>query len=58
MQKHIFYIFLLAVLTAFSASAQKKTFRNIRFSQHDFVDTVKIKIWDGAVIIPVEINGK
>jgi len=58
MQKHIFYIFLLAVLTAFSASAQKKTFRNIRFSQHDFVDTVKIKIWDGAVIIPVEINGE
>jgi len=58
MKKNIFFLFLLAVLTAFSASAQKKSFRNIRFSQHDFVDTVKIKIWDGAVIIPVEINGE
>ena len=58
MQKHIFYILLLVILATFSASAQKKTFRNIRFSQHDFVDTVKIKIWDGAVIIPVEINGE
>ena len=58
MKKNFFFLFLLAVLTAFSASAQKKAFRNIRFSQHDFVDTVKIKIWDGAVIIPVEINGE
>ena len=58
MKKNIFFLFLLTVLTAFSASAQKKAFRNIRFSQHDFVDTVKIKIWDGAVIIPVEINGE
>ena len=58
MKKYFFFLFLLAVLTAFSASAQKKSFRNIRFSQHDFVDTVKIKIWDGAVIIPVEINGE
>lgn len=58
MKKNIFFLFLLAVLTAFSASAQKKSFRNIHFSQHDFVDTVKIKVWEGAVIIPVEINGE
>lgn len=53
-----YYIFLLVVLTTFSASAQKKAFRGIHFSQHNFVDTVKIKIWKGAVIIPVEINGE
>lgn len=58
MKKHVFYILLIAIITAFSASAQKKSFRNIHFSQHDFVDTVKIKVWDGAVIIPVEINGE
>ena len=57
MKKHILYTLLLVVVTAFSASAQKKPFRGITFSRHHFVDTVKIKIWDGAVIIPVEING-
>ena len=58
MKKLPFFILLIAVLTSSPASAQKKSFRNIRFSQHDFVDTVKIKVWDGAVIIPVEINGE
>ena len=47
-----------AVLTSLSVEAQKKPFRDIHFSQHDFVDTVQIKIWDGAIIIPVEINGE
>lgn len=58
MKKHILYTLLLVVVTAFSALAQKKPFRGITFSRHHFVDTVKIKIWDGAVIIPVEINGQ
>jgi hypothetical protein len=58
MKKLPFFILLIAVLTSSPASAQKKSFRNIHFSQHDFVDTVKIKVWDGAVIIPVEINGE
>lgn len=58
MKKHVFYILLIAILTAFSASAQKKPYRNNRFSQLGFVDTVKIKVWDGAIIIPVEINGE
>ena len=58
MKKRLFYIFLLIFLTSFSTSAQKKSFRNIHFSRHHFVDSVKIKIWDGAVIIPVEINGE
>ena len=46
------------VLTSLSVEAQKKPFRDIHFSQHDFVDTVQIKIWKGAIIIPVEINGE
>ena len=46
------------VLTSLSVEAQKKPFRDIHFSQHDFVDTIKIKIWNGAIIIPVEINGE
>lgn len=58
MKKHILYTLLLVVVTSFSATAQKKPFRGITFSRHNFVDTVKIKIWDGAVIIPVEINGQ
>jgi hypothetical protein len=58
MEKHLFYLLLFVILTSFSASAQKKSFRNILFSQHDFVDTVKIKVWEGAVIIPVEIKGE
>lgn len=46
------------VLTSLSVKAQKKPFRDIHFSQLDFVDTVQIKIWNGAIIIPVEINGE
>ena len=57
MKKRILYIFLLVVFTTLSSAAQDKAFRAISFSQHNFVDTVKIKIWDGAIIIPVEING-
>ena len=58
MKKHLLYTLLLVVVTSFSATAQKKNIKGISFSQHNFVDTVKIKIWNGAVIIPVEINGE
>lgn len=58
MKKRILYIFLLFVLANLSASAQKEYYSGIEFSRHHFVDTIKIKIWDGAVIVPVEINGE
>lgn len=58
MRKHTLCILLLVVLASFSASAQKNRYSSIVFSQHHFVDTVKIRVWDGAVIIPVEINGE
>ena len=49
-----FFVFMMFL----QASAQKKPYNGIEFSRHNFVDTLKIKIWDGAVIIPVEINGE
>lgn len=58
MKKHILFTLLLVVVMSFSATAQKHLIDGIKFSRHHFVDTVKIKIWDGAVIIPVEINGQ
>ena len=58
MRKHLFVTLLLVFLTSFSATAQKKPYHGIQISRHNFVDTVKIKIWDGAVIVPVEINGQ
>ena len=58
MKKLYLLLICFIVLTSLSVEAQKKPFRDIHFSQHDFVDTVKIKIWDGAIIIPVEINGE
>ena len=55
--KAIIIAILFVFMMFLQASAQKKPFRNIDFSQHDFVDTIKIKIIDGALIVPVEING-
>lgn len=52
------FTLLLVVVMSFSATAQKKPYHGIQISRHNFVDTVKIKIWDGAVIVPVEINGQ
>jgi hypothetical protein len=57
MKKHILSL-LLVIATSFAATAQKNPYDRIKFSRHGFVDTVKIKIWNGAVIIPVEINGE
>jgi len=57
MKKNILSL-LLVIATSFAATAQKNPYDRIKFSRHGFVDTVKIKIWNGAVIIPVEINGE
>lgn len=48
MKKFCLLLICFVVLTSLSVEAQKKPFRDIHFSQHDFVDTVIIKIWDGA----------
>ena len=58
MKKFCLLLICFIVLASLSVEAQKRPFRDIHFSQHDFVDTVQIKIWKGAIIIPVEINGE
>lgn len=40
------------------AAAQRLSDRYFGISEQDFVDTIKIKIWDGAIIVPVEIEGE
>ena len=54
--KHtIAIVFLLAV--ALHSEAQDPYAKSFTISQHNFVDTIKIEIWKGAIIIPAEING-
>ena len=48
----------LLVLLSLAASAQDIDLTDFTLSRHDFVDTVKVKIIDGAVIVPVEIEGE
>lgn len=48
----------LLVLASLSATAQVMDFTNFTLSRHDFVDTIKVEIVDGAVIVPVEIDGE
>ena len=48
----------LLMLVSLSASAQDIDLTDFTLSRHDFVDTVKVEIIDGAVIVPVEIEGE
>ncbi len=49
---------LLCVVACWQASAQHLSDRYFGVSQQVFTDTIKIKMWDGAIIIPVEIEGE
>ena len=50
---------VLLLLAAFwQAPAQRLSDRYFGISEQDFVDTIKIKMWDGAIIVPVEIEGE
>ena len=52
---------LLALVTTTSVLAQnliKTATTPVSFSKRDFVDTIKIKVIDGAVVVPVEIEGR
>ena len=56
-------ITILLTLVAVAAGAQDKVswksfLKAVEFSQRDFVDTIKVKIESGAVIVPVEIAGR
>ena len=48
-------IFLLAI--ALHSVAQDPYAKSFSICRHNFVDTIKIEIWKGAIIIPAEING-
>ena len=52
---------LLAIIATTSIVAQdliKTATAPIGFSKRDFADTIKIKVIDGAVVVPVEIEGQ
>ncbi|MBO4615286.1 MAG: hypothetical protein J5709_09235 [Bacteroidales bacterium] len=48
---------ILVSLTSLQSVAQNAKTLDFNISRTNFVDTVKIKIWDGAAVVPVEING-
>ena len=49
---------LLLFAAFWQAPAQRLSDRYFGISEQDFVDTIKIKMWDGAIIVPVEIEGE
>ena len=52
---------LLALVTTTSVLSQnliKTATTPVSFSKRDFADTIKIKVIDGAVVVPVEIEGR
>ena len=61
MNKQTIITILLALGTTTSVLAQnliKTATTPVSFSKRDFVDTIKIKVIDGAVVVPVEIEGR
>ena len=61
MNKQTIITALLTIITTTSIVAQnliKSATSPISFSKKDFADTIKIKVIDGAVIVPVEIEGQ
>ena len=61
MNKQTIITILLALVTTTPVLAQnliKTATAPVSFSKRDFADTIKIKVIDGAVIVPVEIEGR
>ncbi len=61
MNKKTIITMMLALVATTSIVAQdliKTATAPISFSKKDFADTIKIKVLDGAVIVPVEIEGQ
>ncbi len=53
-------VFIVLLTAWFSSPSTAQTLESKRFTldRENFVDTIKIKIWDGAIVVPVEIAGK
>ncbi|MBQ8453619.1 MAG: hypothetical protein IJ539_07580, partial [Prevotella sp.] len=49
---------LFAVTSAVAQNLITAATDAVRFSKRDFADTIKIKVMDGAVVVPVEIEGR
>ena len=61
MNKKTIITALLALVTTTSVLAQnliKTATAPVSFSKRDFADTIKIKVIEGAVVVPVEIEGR
>lgn len=61
MNKKTIITALLALVTTTSVLAQnliKTATAPVSFLKRDFADTIKIKVIDGAVVVPVEIEGR
>ena len=60
MKNHIkaIIIAILFVLAVFLQASAQKLIMDYSISEKHFVDTIKIKMWKGAIIIPVEIDGE
>ena len=61
MNKRTVITVLLALAVTMFAQAQnliKTATTPVSFSMRDFADTIKIKVIDGAVVVPVEIEGR
>ena len=56
--KAITTVVLLLFSAFWQAPAQRLSDRYFGISEQDFVDTIKIKMWEGAIIVPVEIEGE
>ena len=59
---HRFLLLLIAALAVTTSVLAKNLIKAatvpVSFSKRDFVDTIKIKVIDGAVVVPVEIEGQ
>lgn len=55
--KSIVIAILWVLMACLPASAQR-LIRDFGIAEKNFVDTIKIKMWNGAIIVPVEIEGK
>lgn len=51
-------IAILLVFAVFLQASAQKLIMDYSISEKHFVDTIKIKMWKGAIIIPVEIEGE
>ena len=49
---------MLAVTSAAAQNLITAATDAVRFSKKDFADTIKIKVMDGAIVVPVEIEGR